>query len=150
MSKRIETRFIPDGDLITVITWVKGRNGRMPGRFVLDTGAAMTTIAPRMIRKLGYGTGDRLRSTKVRSALGEERGYTLRVESLSALHVRVRNLEVNVFDLGYDDYEGLLGMNFLNALFYDVRFAEQRLLVQPAIFDLDASRVRGTSPSAES
>jgi clan AA aspartic protease (TIGR02281 family) len=142
MTTRRETFFVPEGGLIAVVGSVKGRTGRLPGRFVLDTGAAMTTIAPRMIRRLGYGLADRLRFTKVRSALGEERGYTVRVESLSALRVRVLNLEVNVFDLGYDDYDGLLGMNFLNGLYYDVRYAERRILVQPAVFDLDAAQPR--------
>lgn len=133
MTTRLEASFTPYGELITVIAWVKGKKGRFPGQFVLDTGASMTTISPRLARKIGYGPSNRLRSTVVRSAIGEEKGFSIRVESIAALRVRVSNLEVHVFDLGYDDVDGLLGMNFLNKLYYDVRFAEQLILVQPAL-----------------
>jgi hypothetical protein len=36
-----------------------------------------------------------------------------------------------VFDLGHDDIDGLVGLNFLNQLNYEIRSAERRILVEP-------------------
>jgi hypothetical protein len=35
-----------------------------------------------------------------------------------------------VFDLGHDDIDGLVGLNFLSSLNYEVRSAEHRILVE--------------------
>lgn len=82
---RLETSFIPSGSLIVVRALVVRRGESLPGRFVLDTGAARTTIAPRLLKRL---------------------------------------------PIGHDDLDGLIGMNFLNALHYDIRFPERRILVE--------------------
>jgi hypothetical protein len=34
------------------------------------------------------------------------------------------------FDLGYEDIDGLLGMNFLSDINFEVRSAERRILVE--------------------
>jgi hypothetical protein len=38
---------------------------------------------------------------------------------------------VHVFDLGHDDIDGLVGLNFLNQLNYEIRSTERRILVEP-------------------
>jgi hypothetical protein len=35
-----------------------------------------------------------------------------------------------VFDLGHDEMDGLVGLNFLSSLNYEVRSAERRILVE--------------------
>jgi hypothetical protein len=67
----------------------------------------MTTVAPRLIHRLGYGASDRLRRTAVRTAIGEENGYTVRLDAFRALRVQRNKLEVNVFNLGYHDLEAV-------------------------------------------
>jgi hypothetical protein len=37
---------------------------------------------------------------------------------------------VHVFDLGHEDIDGLVGLNFLSELNYEVRSAERRILVE--------------------
>lgn len=61
---------------------------------------------------------------------GSEEGYVLAVAELAALCCPRPRLEVHVFDLGYDDIDGLLGLNFLRELNYEVRSAERRILVE--------------------
>lgn len=131
MTRR-ETQFDIDGDLIVINATIAGPRRRFVGWFVLDTGAAITTIEPALARELGYSEHDAIRRTKVHSALGVEKGYAVRVAGFSALHVQESNFDVNVFELGFEDFHGLLGMNFLGALNYDVRSLERRILVERA------------------
>jgi clan AA aspartic protease (TIGR02281 family) len=97
---------------------------------VLDTGAAVTTITHEMANALGYSARDGYKRTRVHTAIGLEPGYALRVAEFTVLDFTMRNFSVNVFDLGHDDIDGLLGMNFLSEFNYEVRSAEHRLLVE--------------------
>jgi hypothetical protein len=53
------------------------------------------------------------------------------VVEFTALDIVVPRLLVHVFDLGHDDIDGLIGLNFLNQLNYEIRSAERRILVEP-------------------
>jgi len=119
-----------DGDLIIVRPRVTGPRGTTIGRFVLDTGSAVTTVTHEMANALGYSARDGFKRTRVHTAIGEETGYALRVAEFTVLDFTMRNFSVNVFDLGHDDIDGLLGMNFLSEFNYEVRSAEHRLLVE--------------------
>jgi predicted aspartyl protease len=79
---------------------------------------------------IGYSARDGFKITRVHTAIGEEAGYVVRVAELTALHFTRSRFAVNVFDLGHDDIDGLLGMNFLSAFNYEVRSAERRRLVE--------------------
>ena len=128
---RHETPFLViDGDLIIVQPRVTGPRGTTSGRFVLDTGSAVTTMTHEMANALGYSARDGFKRTRVHTATGEETGYALRVAEFTVLHFTMRSFPVNVFDLGHDDIDGLLGMNFLSEFNYEVRSAEHRLLVE--------------------
>jgi predicted aspartyl protease len=130
---RRETPFNSTGDLIIVSALVEGPLQHIKGWFALDTGAAMTTIRPELARDVGYDARDAVTRTTVRSAIGVERGYAVRVAGFSALHVREPNFLVNVFELGFDDLDGLIGTNFLGILNYDIRSVERRILVERAL-----------------
>lgn len=52
------------------------------------------------------------------------------VAELAALGVSLPNCVVNVFDIGWDDIDGLLGMSFLSELNFEIRPAERRILAQ--------------------
>ncbi|MBC7978560.1 MAG: clan AA aspartic protease [Myxococcales bacterium] len=110
---------------------VVGPSGATTVRFVLDTGATYTTITPEVAEELGYGERDQLRTTRVQTALGSEHGYVIAVAKISVLGVAARGLAVHIFDLGYDDVDGLIGLNFLSQLNYEIRSAEHRILVEP-------------------
>jgi predicted aspartyl protease len=127
---RLATHFVTSGDLIIVSVLVTGPRGTRPGQFVLDTGAAVTTTTHAFASSIGYGPRDGFRRTKVHTAIGEETGYVLRVSELTALAFTLARFPVNVFDLGHDDIDGLLGMNFLSDFNYDIRSSERRILVE--------------------
>jgi predicted aspartyl protease len=116
--------------LIIVDAFVTGPRIATSGRFVLDTGASVTTVTPEFVESLGYSARDGTRRARVHTAVGSEQGYILRVAELSALGFSLPGSLVHVFDLGHDDIDGLLGMNFLSAFNYEIRSAERRILVE--------------------
>jgi clan AA aspartic protease (TIGR02281 family) len=129
MTRR-ETPFVTDGDLIIVKALVSGPLGTASGRFVLDTGAVLTTMTHELADSIGYSARDGVRRARVRTAIGSEQGYVLRVASFAVLGFAMPSFPINVFDLGHEDLDGLVGLNFLSELNYDVRSAEQRILVE--------------------
>ena len=132
MTRR-ETQFDIDGELIIVNADVTGPRGTTVGRFVLDTGAALTTMTPELADLVGYSARDGIKRARVRTAVGNEEGYVLRVAELNVLGFARPSFPVHVFDLGHDDIDGLLGLNFLSELNYEVRSAERRIFVEPAV-----------------
>ena len=127
---RLATPFVTDDGLIIVEALVTGPRGTFTGRFVLDTGAAATTMARERAELIGYSPRDGFRRTKVHTALGAEEGYVLRVAEFTALGFTLTSFPINIFDLGYDDIDGLLGMNFLSDFNYEIRSSERRILVE--------------------
>jgi clan AA aspartic protease (TIGR02281 family) len=97
---------------------------------VLDTGAVYTTIAPKVAETVGYSERDGLQRTRARTAIGSEPGYVLRTARIAVLGLVADNFPVHVFDLGHE-ISGLVGLNFLCQLNYEIRSAERRILVEP-------------------
>ena len=125
--------FFDAGELIVVQATIVGPRGTTTGRMLLDTGATMTTVSPEIVDLVGYSPRDGARRTRVHSAVGEEHGYELALTAFTALGFTVDDHVVNVFDLGHEDIaDGLIGMNFLNQLNYEIRSVEGRILVERA------------------
>jgi predicted aspartyl protease len=119
--------FVRNGDLIAVRAALSGPRGTTRASFLLDTGTATTAIMPHVADLLGYGARDGERRATVRSPVGERDGYLLRVATFSALQITVPRFLVNVVDLDYEDIDGLVGLNFLNEMNFEVRPREQRI-----------------------
>jgi len=62
--------------------------------------------------------------------VGAEEGYLLHVAELAALGYAITSFPVHVFDLGHDDIDGLLRMNFQSQLNIEIRPAERRILAE--------------------
>lgn len=97
---------------------------------MLDTGAAATTLTPRLIEKVGYTGRDGFKKAKVHTAIGEEHGYWLRMAEFTVLGVATPNFALTVFPLGHKDIDGLVGMNFLRHFNFEVRPAARQILVE--------------------
>jgi clan AA aspartic protease (TIGR02281 family) len=128
---RLSSSFVRDRELILVEVEVVGPTGRTTEtRLVLDTGAAATTLTPRVIEKIGYNQRAGFKKAKVHTAIGEEHGYWLRVAELTVLGVTTPNFALTVFPLGHKDIDGLVGMNFLRHFNFEVRPADRQILVE--------------------
>jgi clan AA aspartic protease (TIGR02281 family) len=128
---RRETRFATLGKLIVVIARITGPRRTITAPLILDTGAVYTTITPKLAQTVGYVDLESLQRTRVRTAIGSEQGHVLSATRFAVLGLVADNFPVHVFDLG-SDISGLVGLNFLNQLNYEIRSAEQRILVEPA------------------
>ena len=124
------TRVDPETDLILVKAHVWGPRGKVPASLALDTGSAHTVIAAGLIDDLGYSPRQGEAITTVRTAVGKEQGYVLRVSRLWTLGFAVSDFPIHVFDLpdGFG-IDGLVGLSFLRRFNVEIRLTEGRLLV---------------------
>jgi predicted aspartyl protease len=124
------TRFDPANDLIIVKARIWGPRGKTPVSLAIDTGSAHTVIAAGLIDDLGYSPRQGEQIATVRTAVGKEHGYLLRISKFWALGFTVSNFSVHVFDLpdGFG-IDGLVGLSFLRQFNVELRVTEGRLLV---------------------
>lgn len=115
-----------------------GPRGTVAGRLVVDTGASCTTISPELLDELGYSARDGLVRTRVQTAVGYEYGYLVKIAKLDALGVSMRGACVQILDFAGADIDGLIGMNFLGQLNFEIRAPERRILVEPLVEPLTA------------
>ena len=91
--------------------WVEGDVNGLPVKFLVDSGATMTTISRSDARQAGLAIDDRL-GQLVRTGNGMVRVSTARTPSLRVATIIRRDVGVHVAD---DDLS-VLGMNFLSSL----------------------------------
>ena len=128
---RLSRSFVHDRELIVVEAVVVGPTGRtIEARLVLDTGAAATTLTPKVLEKVGYTRRDGFKRAKVHTAIGEEHGYWVRVAEFTVLGVTTPNFALTVFPLGHKDIDGLVGMNFLRHFNVEIRPADRQIVVE--------------------
>ena len=117
--------FDPDDDLIIVTAEVYGRHDDSRRvTLALDTAASHTHISSGIIDELGYSPAEGEAITSVRSAIGKETGYTLRVKRFESLGFGFDDFLIHVHDLpdGFG-IDGLLGLSFLKRFNYEIRSA---------------------------
>ena len=123
-------RFDPHDDLIIVKARVFGKHGDRRLNFALDTAASHTHVLPEVIDELGYSPVEGEAITSVRSAIGKEQGYMLRVRRFESLGFGFNSFLIHVHDLPSGvGIDGLLGLSFLKLFNYEIRSAEGRILV---------------------
>lgn len=124
------TRFDPTSDLIIVKARIWGPGGKTPASLAVDTGSEHTVIAAGLIDDLGYSPRQGEAIATVRTAVGKEQGYLLRISRFWALGFAVSDFRVHVFDLpdGFG-IDGLVGLSFLRQFNIELRLSEGRMLV---------------------
>jgi clan AA aspartic protease (TIGR02281 family) len=128
---KLETRFPEGQNLIVVKAKIWGPRGGHKVSLALDTAASITTLVPEVMDEIGCSVRDGGRVTTVTTANGKERGYTFSLARFAALGLAEENIEVHVFQLAKKlKVDGLLGLNFLHKLNYEVRSAEGRILAE--------------------
>lgn len=94
---------------------VEGKNLSFIGHFIVDTGSFMTIIRTPRIDAMGYSARDASNFFSTESVIGQEKGYCLRIKSLSIFGNVFENFEVAALDLPPRyNIDGLIGMNLLN------------------------------------
>jgi len=130
------TSFDPTGDLIFVAghVWGPRQTSKRLLRLVLDTGAAETIIVPDILDELGYNPRQGEAITVMRSAVGREQGYLIRVAHFECLGHAMSDFRVHAQDLpdGWG-IEGLIGLNFLRQLNYEIRSVEGLILAEQVV-----------------
>lgn len=121
--------FDPDEPLIIVQATVFGRHDSRPLRLAFDTGSTCTSITPDIIDALGCSPRDGIARS---SSIGEEPGYMLKVRRFEAFGFGFDGFLIHVHDLPDEDLDGLLGLNFLHRFNYEVRYVEERILIDLA------------------
>lgn len=126
-------RFDPSDDLIIVKARVFGPHGEHALSLAFDTAASETHIVPEIIDQLGYSPRDGEAISSVRSAIGKESGYLLRVSRFEALGFGFGDFRIHVHDLPEGvGIHGLLGLSFLRNFNYEIRSIEGRILIDRA------------------
>ena len=126
------TRFDPEDELIIVNARIWTANDRFADlRLAFDTGSSETLVMPEHVDALGYSPRQGEAITVIRSAIGDEQGYMLRVARFRALGFTVPDFRLHVHDLpeGYG-IDGIIGLSFLRQFNYEIRSAEGRILVE--------------------
>jgi predicted aspartyl protease len=130
------SRFDPEGDLILVRGYVWGAGAQRPKSLdlVVDTGAAETIITPDVLDELGYSARLGEERTVIRSAVGREEGYMIRVARFACLGHQQSDFRIHAHDLpdGWS-IDGLIGLSFLRLLNYEIRSQEGRILVERVV-----------------
>lgn len=130
------TRFSRERDLIVVIARLWSPRSHRRVSLAVDTASSDTVVTPEIIDDLGYSARDGEHVMTVRSAIGREQGWTLRVKRFSALGFVVPDYRIHVFELATgDDIKGLIGLSFLKQFNCELRFTEGRIRVERAAVD---------------
>jgi len=88
-------------------------NGGGSANLVLDTGASVTVINPRVLASMGIGSGRALRGS-VKGATGSADVLFVPVESIEVGNARSGPLRVAAHDVDLAQGDGLLGRDFLD------------------------------------
>lgn len=88
-------------------------NGETTVQLLLDTGADVTVINPRVVVALGLSTRSAIRAS-IRGVTGSTNALAYRVESMEVQGARVGPMHVVSHDIGTSDGDGLLGRDFLD------------------------------------
>jgi len=127
-------RFDPADSLIIVKARIYGPRGKRTLLLAFDTAASETHVGSEVVDDLGYSPRDGEAITTVRSAVGAEPGYLLRVARFESLGFSFTDFRIHVHDLPEGvGIDGLLGLSFLRNFNYQVRSREGRILIERAV-----------------
>ena len=112
---------------ILVPVWLGSNGNEIKALLLLDTGASIVTLHDDVAEKLNF---ENLEQARARVAGGKE--VTFNVANLDYISVgpyEKSNILVGILTLEGQtvDYDGLLGMNFLQHFSYDIDFEEQKI-----------------------
>lgn len=106
-------------------------NGRLEQRFIVDTGASVTTMPTATASALGIRITPQTPRVRVRTAGGEVLAADVTLDSVSLNGWSIPDVRVLVHDLPGSEELGLLGINFLRNFSVDLRTDDGILVLTP-------------------
>jgi clan AA aspartic protease (TIGR02281 family) len=106
-------------------------NGSYSQRFIIDTGASMTTIPLHTAKQLGLALDPRTPLRRIYTAGGMKEAHEVTLDSITLGAWRVDGVQVLVLDLPGQPRTGLLGMNYLQRFQIDLNSTEGILTLAP-------------------
>lgn len=104
-------------------------NGRGPFRFILDTGANSSALAPRMVELLGLPV-DQEAAVRVHGVTGSAILPAVRIDSLRAGDIELRDVRLPVLaEQVFAGADGILGVDGLKAARIEVDFTRDRVTI---------------------
>ena len=103
-------------------------NGSEPAFFIVDTGATITTISPKIAAKLNIDITEETPSLSVRTANGVIEAPLINLESIEVGGVEQNDVMAIIHD-AVPEYSGLLGLTFLNEFNYSINPMDQVLVL---------------------
>ncbi len=124
--------FLPNAKRLVVPVVIVGPRMSYEFKFTLDTGAAVTVVPARYLRRLGVDFSRPVGHTILRGATGIARAPLIRVPAVTAFD-RVRTdfvVAAHDFPLGTAT-DGLLGLDFFRGFILRIDFARGRIGLGP-------------------
>ncbi len=125
---KIVIRFTPGSSTIPVTALL---NDSFDQRFIVDTGASMTTITTEAAEAIGIELSADTPRRKMLTVGGIVSAYAVTLDSIQIQDWMVYNLEVLVVDIPRQSGLGLLGLNFIRRFEMDLNNQEGVLILAP-------------------
>ncbi|QOY37914.1 retropepsin-like aspartic protease [Anaerobacillus isosaccharinicus] len=94
---------------------------------VVDTGAARTLISQNVVEEIGLGVDLQDRIVTYYGIGGKEHAFRKRVDQIQVGDFTVNEVELDFNDFGYDDINGLLGLDLLMEAGYIIDLAQLQM-----------------------
>lgn len=109
-------------------------DGKYELKMVLDTGATNTTIDSNALYLLGYDLKDNIGKVEIETANGIIETEVFEVKSFSSLGITRSKFQIQVYDFLahgiFSDYNGLLGLDFLEGTKFCVDTKQSQISIQ--------------------
>ena len=94
---------------------------------VVDTGAARTLISQNVVEEIGLGVDWQDRIVTYYGIGGKEHAFRKRVDQIQVGEFTVKEVELDFNDFGYDDINGLLGLDMLMKAVYFIDLSKLQM-----------------------
>lgn len=128
LEGKIVIRFPPGSKQVQATALL---NGRVEQRFIVDTGASVTTMPSATAEALGIRITPQTPRVRVRTAGGEVLAADVTLDSVTLHGWSIADVRVLVHDLPGSEELGLLGINFLRNFSVDLRTDDGILVLTP-------------------
>lgn len=128
-QRAAEISMLPYGDQYTVEAMI---SSSMPVSLLVDTGASICTLSQSMYNAIeSQIDATFIKDIQLRTAGGTVTAQLYRISSLSLGEYKVSDLEIAINPHSGDDFDGLLGMNFLSMFTFAIDQRNHRLRLSP-------------------